>query len=530
MKNWWNEHISGRVPTLVNLEVPVLVERCLQERKGELSADGALVVHTGKFTGRAADDKYVVDDDYSHGRIDWKNNINTMKADQFEKLRDEFSKYINGSGEKLYIMERSVGADSDYSLGVRVITTSPSHALFAHHMFRPKTNNPKLNFFTVYHCPELEPNPKEHNLKSSTVIAINFTSREVIILGTGYAGEMKKAIFSVMNVLLPDAGVLPMHSGSNVDDRGNVSVFFGLSGTGKTTLSTDIGLKLIGDDEHGLSEDGIFNIEGGCYAKTYKLTAKGEPQVYFATNHFGSLIENVKLDEKRRPLFDDKSITENGRSSYPLNFISDSVASGMGNFPKNIFFLSADAMGVLPAVAKLNPEQAMYYFLSGYTAKLAGTELGLAGIKAAFSHCFGAPFMMRHPETYAELLKHFMQEHDLDVWLINTGWCGGAYGVGERYDLSVTRQIIRAIQRGLPADTQYENDSVFDLSLPVSIPGVESKFLRPDSLWKDKDNYRSTAEKLRELFEENYKKFETKPQVFHKKLATPDYPSAQSLR
>jgi phosphoenolpyruvate carboxykinase (ATP) len=298
-----------------------------------------------------------------------------------------------------------------------------------------------------------------------------------------------------------------MHSGSNIDENENVSVFFGLSGTGKTTLSTDKGKTLIGDDEHGLSSDGIFNIEGGCYAKTFNLTEKGEPQVFHAANRFGSILENVCLDVEHNPVFTDKSITENGRASYPLKYVEDASTSGIGPFPKQIFFLSADAMGVLPAVAKLDIKQAEYFFLSGYTAKLAGTEVGLAGIKAAFSHCFGAPFMMRHPTDYSNLLKKFLDSHPLNVWLINTGWYGGAYGVGQRYDLSITRSIIRALQKGIPEKTRFSKEKVFNLSIPESIPGVDAKFLNARALWSDPSQYDETASRLKKLFEENFQKF-----------------------
>lgn len=507
MTPWWNQFLSDRVDLMLNGNVATLVERAIQKKEGTFSSEGALVIKTGKFTGRATEDKYVVRDDYSEGRIDWANSINSMTPDQFDEIKNEFVKKFNNNGKTIYATERSVGADSHYALGVRVLTPNASHSLFARNMFREPLNNPELGHFTILHYPDLPLNAKEHGLKSPTVIAINFTTREILIAGTGYAGEMKKAVFSVMNTLLPDLSVLPMHSGANVDKAGRVTVFFGLSGTGKTTLSTDLGKTLIGDDEHGISPEGIFNLEGGCYAKTYNLTEKGEPQIFRAVNRFGAILENVELDKDHRPRFNSKALTENGRGSYPLSFISDASTTGRGPFPSNIFFLSADAMGVLPAVAKLDPDQAIYYFLSGYTAKLAGTEIGLAGIKATFSHCFGAPFMMRHPMVYAQLLKKYLTEHPVNVWLINTGWYGGAYGIGKRYELSTTREIIRSIQKGLSHDLEFRQDPFFGLKVPKSIPGVENKFLDTRSLWASATEYDQTAAKLKTLFTDNFKKF-----------------------
>lgn len=505
MMPWWNDFLSDKVNVLANKDIAFLVQKALASHEGQLSDCGALVIKTGRFTGRAAEDKYVVEDDYSKERIDWE-NVKSLSQRNFDNIKNEFVRNYNKEERTLYVMERSVGADPRFNLGVRLITPNASHALFAHHMFR-ESMTPSLGTFTIFHIPELNLDPKGLGLRGPTVIAINFSNNEILIGGTGYAGEIKKSVFSVMNTLLPDHGVLPMHSGSNIDEEGKVSIFFGLSGTGKTTLSTDLGKKLIGDDEHGLTPEGIFNIEGGCYAKTFKLTEKGEPQVYHATNRFGALMENVMLDEESRPLFDDDSITENGRSSYPLEFVSDANATGRGPFPKNIFFLSADAMGVLPVIAKLNSEQAMYFFLSGYTAKLAGTELGLAGIKATFSHCFGAPFMMRHPMDYAELLKKYLDSSDVKVWLVNTGWYGGVYGEGRRFDLNVTRNLIRSVQSNGLIDQDFEVEEVFGLAVPKKVDGVEAKYLNAKILWKDQRQYLNTANKLKHEFEENYKKF-----------------------
>jgi len=507
MTPWWNQFLSDRVKLMINEDVATLVQSALLDHEGDLSCEGALVVKTGKFTGRATEDKYVVKDDFSGPRIDWSNNLNSMSPSQFEEIKIEFLENFNRLGRLVYVMERSVAADPQFSLGVRILTSSATHSLFARHLFRDPLKNPELGHFTILHCPDLKLDAKVLSLKSPAVIAINFTSKEILIAGTGYAGEIKKAIFSVMNTILPELNVLPMHAGANVDKVGRVSVFLGLSGTGKTTLSTDVGTKLIGDDEHAISPNGIFNLEGGCYAKTYNLTENGEPQVFHAVNRFGAILENVILDNEKHPHFDDKSLTENGRGSYPLSYISDAVTSGRGLFPSHIFFLSADAMGVLPAVARLDPQQAMYYFLSGYTAKLAGTEIGLAGIKATFSHCFGAPFMMRHPMTYAKLLKKYIIDHPVNVWLINTGWYGGAYGIGKRFDLSTTREIIRSVQKGLPNDLEFWQDPLFGLKIPQSISGVDNKLLNPRSLWANVEEYDQTASKLMALFAHNFKKF-----------------------
>lgn len=506
MVPWWSDFLSDKVNFMLNQGTATLVQRALHSHEGHLSSMGALVVKTGAFTGRAAEDKYVVRDEYSEKVIDW-DNVRSLTQREFDNIKNEFVRNFNKENRSLYLMERSVGADPQYSLGIRLVTPRATHALFARNIFREALKEPELGHFTIFHCPDLDLNAKGLGLRSPTVIAINFISQEILIAGTGYAGEIKKAVFSVMNTILPDKGVLPLHSGANIDDDENVSIFLGLSGTGKTSLSTDEGKKLIGDDEHGLTMEGIFNIEGGCYAKTYQLTEKNEPQVYHAVNRFGAILENVIIDDNHNPHFDDKSITENGRASYPLSFIEDAFLDGRGPFPRNIFFLSADAMGVLPPLSKLTPDQAIYYFLSGYTAKLAGTEMGLPEIKATFSHCFGAPFMMRRPKDYAELLKSYMESSPINVWLVNTGWYGGPYGVGKRYDLAFTRQLVRKIQAGLPVETKFIPEKTFGLFLPNAIPGIDGKYLNPRELWPATKNYDQTAEKLKLLFKENFKKF-----------------------
>lgn len=506
MKQWWKDFLNSETEVHANSSTPSLIEHALKMGLGQLSESGALVVKTGKFTGRAANDKYIVQDSYSARAIKWGPGINELSQDNYRELREYFLENIK-KNKQMFTMESSVGADPRNSLGVRLLTPSPTHALFARQLFREARSENPLGDFTIFHAPELNIDPDRFKLKSSTAIVINFEQKEVIIIGTSYAGEIKKSIFSIMNTLLPDREILPMHAGANVDEEGKVSVFFGLSGTGKTTLSTDEGKKLVGDDEIGFSTQGIFNMEGGCYAKTYKLKEKDEPQIFHAVNRFGSLMENVVLEEgTRRPIFDDKSITENGRASYPLSAINDFVESGTAEVPSHLFFLSADATGVLPPVSQLNPEQAMFYFLSGYTAKLGGTELGLSGVKAAFSHCFGAPFMMRDPQDYAALLKDLMQKVGCKVWLINTGWGGGPYGVGKRFDIAITRSIIRNVQNGNLERGEFWTEPQFNLSVPKEVPGVDAAYLNPIELWEDKNSYEEAANKLKSEFQENYSK------------------------
>lgn len=508
MTTWANNLFSKEMTVYQNLSIPILIEKSLaQSPKNRLSSNGSLVIETGRFTGRASEDKYVVEEAFSNKVIDWKNNIRKMPETTFQSLKQDILSDFEKTNTSLFAMDRSAGANPSYALGVRVITTSASHALFCKNIFREPLEAPPLGQFTIYHHPTYEAMPDKYSLRSSTVIAINFNSKEIIIIGTGYAGEIKKSIFSVMGVLLPEHNILPMHTGANQDQNGKTSLFFGLSGTGKTTLSTDMGLDLIGDDEHGLSNEGIFNIEGGCYAKTYDLKYEKEPEIFNVSNKFHGLLENVILDsETRTPLFSDKSITENGRSTYSLESLENIVHSGQGPIPSNIFFLSADALGVLPAISLLNSEQAMFYFLSGYTAKLGGTELGLKGISTTFSHCFGAPFMMRKSHDYGQLFKASMEKHNIKVWLINTGWYGGPYGEGQRYPLSFTRSCIRAIQQGKAQDISFQKDPIFNLSIPVALPSVNPELLNPMKLWSDEKRYVESAQFLHSKFEENFKK------------------------
>ncbi|MCB9091547.1 MAG: phosphoenolpyruvate carboxykinase (ATP) [Halobacteriovoraceae bacterium] len=493
-----------------NVPNAVLIENAVRETGGKLTQSGSLVVYTGKHTGRAPHDKYVVVSNKTENTIDWENNLNKMSKDVFDAVKKDIIAHIN-SQPKLYWSEKNVGSIENLSMAVEMFSTHPSHTLFFNHLMRnDKFDSANKGFgkYTIYHAPTLEVDSNKYDLRSSTVIALDLDNNEVLIAGTLYAGEIKKSIFSVMNYILPEKGILPMHAGSSVGESGDVSVFFGLSGTGKTTLSTQEGRLLIGDDEHGLSDDGIFNFEGGCYAKTYNLSFESEPGIWKATNRYGALLENVPLKANGQPDFYDKSITENGRSAYPLNYIEGVEKSSRGKVPNHMFFLSADAFGVLPPVSKLSKNQAMYYFLSGYTSKLAGTEMGITEPQATFSTCFGAPFMMRHPEEYAKLLGEYIEKHNIKVWLINTGWTSGAYGVGMRFPLKITRRLIEAIQHDELNDVQCDIEEFFGFCIPPQVKGVERKFLNPRVTWPDSDGYNTMAKKLAHMFADNFKRFD----------------------
>lgn len=503
------QSLGLKVPTVhFNLLPHQLIQKTLEKKEGRLSKHGALVVTTGKHTGRSAQDRYVVKSASTEAKIWWENAIRPMTTEQFNKLKQAVLEHLNQSPE-LFISERSVGAHPKHNVGVRLVSRHPSHVLFAQHLFRDTERELDDQDFTVLHAPTLAIDPKQFDTRAETVIVTDFDQRMTLVIGSLYAGEIKKSMFSVMNYLLPDSAILPMHAGANRLSNGETGVFFGLSGTGKTTLSTDVGTYLIGDDEHGLSEEGIFNFEGGCYAKTYKLSAETEPEIYKASQTFGAMLENVMLDERSGEVdYNDKSLTENGRLSYPLSFIEELEPTSRGGVPKNIFFLTADAFGVLPPVAKLTREQAMFYFLLGYTAKLAGTEIGVKEPQAAFSTCFGAPFMLRHPSVYADLLGRYLEKFpEMNVWLINTGWTGGPYGEGERFPLKITRQIIRSIQKGDLKSVPTEQDPIFGLHLPLEVPGVDGQYLRPQRTWKKPENYVPSAEKLALSFHQQIKNF-----------------------
>lgn len=497
------QHSSDAVFT--NASQETLLKHAVEYTGAKLTNAGAIVVNTGKHTGRAAKDKYVVFTPKTENTIDWKNNINKLTPEGFAAIKNDAISYLNQQ-PRLYRTQRNAGAIAKYALGVELFSSHPSHSLFFDYLMRndqfPKC---ELGNYTIYHAPTLNIDTAKRGTRSETVIAMDLDNNEIVIAGTLYAGEIKKSVFSAMNYVLPDHGILPMHAGSNVNAKGEVSVFFGLSGTGKTTLSTQEGRLLIGDDEHGLSSDGIFNFEGGCYAKTIKLSPTGEPGIFKACNTKGALLENVTL-KGNVPDFDDTTLGENGRCAYPLHFIDEVDADSKGTVPNHMFFLSADAFGVLPPVSKLTAKQAMYYFLSGYTAKVAGTEMGVTEPKATFSTCFGAPFMMRQPTVYAKLLGEYIQKHNIQVWLINTGWTGGAYGVGNRFPLKITRRIIEAIQNGELTNTTYTTEANFGLAVPTKIEGVDARLLNPESTWSV-DGYQETAKKLGTMFSDNYAAF-----------------------
>jgi phosphoenolpyruvate carboxykinase (ATP) len=432
-------------------------------------------------------------------------------VEKFDELHQRMLNYVEG--KELFVQDLYAGADPRYRLPVRVITEHAWHSLFARHMFirvpgavGGAAHTPD---FTVIDMSGLHAEPAAHGTNSEVFILLNFAKKLVLIGGTSYAGEIKKSIFTVMNYLLPLRNVLSMHCSANVGAAGDVALFFGLSGTGKTTLSSDPERNLIGDDEHGWSEDGVFNIEGGCYAKMIRLSEEAEPQIYAVSRRFGTVLENVKMDSDTRALdLDDDSLTENTRGAYPIEFIDNSVPSGQAGHPQNIIMLTADAFGVLPPIARLTPAAAMYHFLSGYTAKVAGTEKGVTEPKATFSTCFGAPFMVLHPTVYAKFLGEKIARHDAKVWLVNTGWTGGAYGVGSRMKISHTRAMIRAALSGQLDNVAYETDPIFNLAVPQSVPGVPVEVLKPRNTWKDPAAYDEQARKLARMFVDNFKTFE----------------------
>ncbi|HSJ25990.1 MAG TPA: phosphoenolpyruvate carboxykinase (ATP) [Longimicrobiales bacterium] len=492
-----------------NLSPAVLIEHAVRRGEGNLTSGGAFVGRTVPHTGRSPDDKFVVREPTTESKI-WWGKVNTaLDADRFEVLANDVRQHL--AEQALYVSDLWAGADEAYRLNVRFVSPSAWHSVFVNNMFLVPPADARQDFdpgFTVLHAPEFEADPARHGCRSSTVIALDFGQRMVIIAGTRYAGELKKSIFTVMNYLMPQQGVLPMHCSANVGADGDVALFFGLSGTGKTTLSADPERGLIGDDEHGWTESGVFNFEGGNYAKVIRLSPEGEPLIHAASTRFGAILENVTMDDETRGVdFDDDSTTENTRSSYPITFIPGHVESGQAGHPKNVVFLTADAFGVMPPISRLTPEQAMYHFLSGYTAKLAGTERGVTEPKAAFSACFGAPFLPLPPSVYAEMLGRKLEEHGAQVWLVNTGWTGGGFGTGRRMKLSYTRAMVRAALAGDLADVETEPDPVFGLHIPKSVPGVPDEVLQPRSTWADPAAYDEAAAKLAGMFRENFEKF-----------------------
>ena len=494
-----------------NLSVAALYEQALRLGEGSITAEGPLVAVTAPHTGRSPNDKFVVAESSSERNVAWGKVNRPIDEASFDGVLARMQQYA--AGRELFVQDCWAGADSDYRLAIRVVTERAWHSLFARHMFIPETDarrradhDPQ---FTVIDFPGFKANPSTDKTNSETFILVNFAKRLVIIGGTNYAGEIKKSIFTVMNYLLPLRDVMPMHCSANVGEDGDVALFFGLSGTGKTTLSSDPLRRLIGDDEHGWSADGVFNFEGGCYAKMIRLSSEAEPQIYATTKRFGTVLENVVTDPETRALdLNDDRITENTRGAYPLSFINNSVASGEAGHPSNIVMLTADAFGVLPPIARLSSAAAMYHFLSGYTAKVAGTERGVTEPKATFSTCFGAPFMVWDPNVYAKLLGDRIAKHGSRVWLVNTGWTGGPYGVGSRMKIAHTRAMINAALSGALSAVACQRDPIFNVDVPTSCPGVPSDVLNPRNTWADKAAYDAQARKLATMFAENFKTFE----------------------
>ncbi|HZT48459.1 MAG TPA: phosphoenolpyruvate carboxykinase [Hyphomicrobiaceae bacterium] len=487
-----------------------LIEEAIRRGEGRFSASGALVVETGTHTGRSAQDKYTVRDATTDKAVWWDNN-KPMSPEQFELLWADFK--AHAKSRELFVQDLYAGADPVHRLSARVFVEYAWHALFIRHLLRRPAAAELAGFapaFTVINLPSFKADPKRHGVRSETVIACNFAKRVVLIGGTSYAGETKKSVFTYLNYACPENGVMPMHCSANVGRNGDAAVFFGLSGTGKTTLSADPKRTLLGDDEHGWSENGIYNFEGGCYAKTIRLSKEAEPAIWAATNRFGTVLENVVLDAATRvPDFDDARLTENTRSAYPLEFISNASPTGTAGHPKNIVMLTADAFGVMPPIAKLTPSQAMYHFLSGYTAKVAGTEKGVGSEpQATFSTCFGAPFMPRHPSVYGNMLRELIARHKVDCWLVNTGWTGGKYGTGRRMPIQATRALLDAALSGTLKGQPMRTDALFGFQVPTALPGVEPAILNPRETWADKAAYDAQARALVDMFNKNFAKFE----------------------
>jgi phosphoenolpyruvate carboxykinase (ATP) len=492
-----------------NLVAPELVQAAVRRDEGELADMGPFVAVTTPHTGRSPNDKFVVRDPSSERDVDWGKVNQPIAEEQFARLLADVQGYLNGLPE-LFVEDLYCGAHPAHRLSVRYVTPNAWHALFVRNMFiRPDfAELPTFEAnFSVLHAPEFQADPAKHGTRTGTFIIVSIARRTILIGGTRYAGELKKSMFTIMNYLLPKQGVLSMHCSANVGKQGDTALFFGLSGTGKTTLSADPERALIGDDEHGWAADGVFNFEGGCYAKVINLSAEGEPDIYRTTQTFGTVLENVVLDPLKRVKFADQSITENTRASYPIHYIRNHVPSGRAGHPRNVVFLTADAFGVLPPIARLTPEQAMYYFLSGYTAKVAGTERGVTEPQATFSACFGAVFLVWHPTKYAEMLGRLLKEHGSRVWLVNTGWSGGAFGVGRRMKLSHTRTMVRAALAGQLDRVETFVDPVFGLHVPREVPGVPASVMNPRQTWKDAAAYDAQAAKLAEMFRTNFDKF-----------------------
>src|ERR1700761_4742500 len=492
-----------------NLGAPQLYEDALQRNEAQIAAHGPLVADTGAHTGRSPKDKFVVRDANTENAVWWDNN-NAMSPAHFDALLADF--IAHARGKTVFAQDLYGGADPQLRIRARVFTEYAWHSLFIRNLLIRPPIEDLANFapeLTIVDLPSFRADPKRHGARSETIIACDFTRKIVLISGTSYAGEMKKSVFTVLNYLLPTKQVMPMHCSANTGANGDSAIFFGLSGTGKTTLSADPDRTLIGDDEHGWGRGGIFNFEGGCYAKAIKLSREAEPEIYATTERFGTVMENVTLDpELRIPDFDDESRTENTRIAYPLHFIANASATGRAGHPKNVIMLTCDAFGVLPPIAKLDPAQAMYHFLSGYTAKVAGTEKGVPEPQATFSTCFGAPFLPLYPTVYGNLLRELVARHHVDCWLVNTGWTGGKFGAGRRMPIRVTRRLLAAALDGSLQRADFRSDPYFGLAVPTRVPGVEPHILEPIKTWASKAEFAETAKKLIAMFRENFVKFE----------------------
>ena len=502
------DHLGVRAEfkTWHNLSPAELYEHAIRNGEAELVASGALTAETGQHTGRSPKDKFLVREPSSESKIWWKGGNRPIEQASFDALLQLMVEHLET--HQAYVQDVHACADPKRRMRVRVVTELAWHSLFVNNLFIRPTPEERVDFapdFTVISLPSVRANPSVHGTRSETFVLVDFGRRMVIIGGTRYAGEIKKSVFTALNYFLPDDGVMPMHCSANYGESGNVALFFGLSGTGKTTLSSDRTRRLIGDDEHGWSDDGVFNFEGGCYAKTIRISKEHEPEIYAATNSYGTILENVAFDpDTRIPDYDDETKTENTRSAYPIEAIPNADPRGRGGHPDNVLFLSADAFGVLPPVARLDAEQIRYFFLSGYTAKVAGTERGVTEPEPTFSTCFAAPFLARDPQMYAQMLIDLVAQHDAEVWMLNTGWTGGPYGVGERISIAHTRAIVRAVVEGRLRGVETREEPVFGLHVPVAVPDVPTEVLDPRGTWASGEDYDRQAERLKAMFEENF--------------------------
>ncbi len=494
-----------------NLTTAGLYEQIIRRREGLLGHLGPVIVRTGAYTGRSPNDKFIVKEPGTEKKIWWGDVNRPFEESEFTHIWSRLQAYLQG--DDIFVQDVFVGTDKKNRIPLRIITEYAWHSLFARNMFVRITDPEELRHhvpeYTIIDLPKFHAVPELDGTNSEAFILVNLTKKLILIGGTSYAGEIKKSAFSLMNFLLPDKGILPMHCSANIGKKGDTALFFGLSGTGKTTLSADSERALIGDDEHGWTDSGVFNFEGGCYAKVIRLSDEAEPEIFSTTRRFGTILENVAIDSySRKPDLDDASFTENTRASYPITHLDNIVESGSGGHPNNVIFLTADAFGVLPPISKLTPGQAMYHFLLGYTAKVAGTERGITEPQATFSTCFGAPFMPQHPGVYAKLLGEKLHKHQASTWLVNTGWTGGPFGEGERISIKYTRALLNAALDGKLDEVEFESDPVFNLNVPNTCPGVPSEILMPENTWKDKKAYQEKAKHLAAMFTAQFKEYE----------------------